>query len=208
MATIFSPAVCGRISPCCGFIPSTRQGSSSSLPNKQWDWCIGWQQSQSLCRKKTVPVLIIHTGKLDASSFLQGNAMPDTNKHRLLSPSACAIYIYIYSAYDQIQKTAAEPWPSPRTRKYLTSNIPRFIIKLRQILISLLTSSVSSSFQYVQGMTDLCNKVFCWVNIVSTQEGIAMLPYPHWATRTWLLSREVKKQMEKPRKNPGSNPQN
>lgn len=56
-----------------------------------------------------MPVLIIHTGKLDASSFLQGNAMPDTNKHRLLSPSACAIYIYIYSAYDQIQKTAAEP---------------------------------------------------------------------------------------------------
>lgn len=47
-------------------------------------------------QEETVPVLISHTGKLDASPVLQGNGMPDINTHRLLLPSACAVLFSVY----------------------------------------------------------------------------------------------------------------
>lgn len=104
------------------------------------------------------------------------------------------LYHFLFMIEDK--KNNCRALTLPTHKKNPTNNIPTLIIKLRQILIPLLTPRASSRFQYMQGMIDVCNKVLslsCWVSPVPTQEGIATLPYPHRATRSWLLPRKAKK---------------
>lgn len=191
--------MCGRIPPCCGFIPSTRQGFLILLPNKQWDWCIGWQQSQSLCRKKTVLVLILHTGELQTSPFLQGNVMPRINTHGLLLPSAYAMLFSVCYEWRWSQPILQSlEGPPHKTNWY--HQVDQF------------KESNSNTFAHSQGFLQL----LIWIRLckeqwltpwVPTQEGTATLPSPHGVTSQLLSEWRVQKEMKKPRKIPGRSPQ-